>query len=169
MIKPPKSRRRFKSDLDELDYLSEKIGYWLHVRGNEVVARRFTSRFAELLRRNRRRLSGSIVVHLYSALLHDLRGDLRSEIREREEAIRLIRRLHSLAEPEALVGYGFDDLVDELIILAAVYFDAGRIDDAAATSEDAVRTARAHGIAIDERELPVPPTCDSSGQHQRRA
>ena len=139
MTQAPKTRRTFSEPSDELAYLADKIEYWLYERGNVAAAERFGPRFEALLQTNSRRLQGSIIYSVWSALLYDLQDDMAREIKSREELVHLLRRLLEIDGPVG--GFEWIDLIEELEVLAALYEDAGDLPRAEATAAAAEQLA----------------------------
>jgi hypothetical protein len=148
----PPTRRSFKNPWDELDYLADKIGYWLYIRENRAAAMRFRDRFLRLLRPMRRKHPESIVLLEHLALFYSLLDDLPSEIRSREQLIASIRRLHEIGGPFD-DRFGHDDLLQEMVILAANHFDNGEYAKARAVVEQAKRFADEHELPWEDEPL----------------
>lgn len=95
----PRNRRRFANAWAELDYLCDKIRFWLFTRGQPSRAERFQHRLARTLRA-RPDDHTAILRAEGLALLHQLKGDLRAAITYREREIQLMERLHEEANTE---------------------------------------------------------------------
>jgi tetratricopeptide (TPR) repeat protein len=151
--KPPLQRRKFASDWDEIQYLYQKLLYWLYEREDAAKAARFAERLARLL---------SIVDPAHDAILsqecwsliYETRSDIPKAIEYRESEIRLMRQLHDLCrEPTndsfALQGRGFGDLSDRLDLLATLYHASGNCDRAIGLLRESKRLCEEQGIEFD--------------------
>jgi hypothetical protein len=155
--KPPPQRRKFANDWDEIQYLYDKLLYWLYQREVPAKARPFAERLERLLARadpDHEAIFGQEC----RSLVHETKGDLRRAIEHRENEVRLIRRLHEISrgtpgEQAALRGYGYDDLSDRLDLLAVLYHDSGSLDKALNTLRQSQRLCQSHGIPFDGEDL----------------
>jgi hypothetical protein len=155
--KPPRDRRKFANEWDEIEYLRDKLLYWLHGRAAAEKARPFADRLAQLLPKadpNREAILGE---ECWS-LVCEAKGDLPDAIQHRANEICLIRRLHEISrnapyEAFALQGYGHDILRDHLVLLARLYHAARQPDRALATLGEAKRVCQQHGIAFGADDL----------------
>jgi hypothetical protein len=164
----PPTRRKFADAWDEIQYLYQKLLYWFYERGDPPRARRFSSRLRHLLKKADPHHE-SILGEECRSLLSELKDDLRSAIRHRENEIRLIERVHekTLGTPSQdyiLSRYDYSDLSDRLDLLATLYHDAGDFDRAVEILQDSERLCRSHGIAFDGQDL-----LDDYRAEQRRA
>ena len=151
--KPPPDRRRFDGRRDEMDYLQQKLLYWLYEREDRGRALPFADRLGRLLAKTAAD-DGAIFREECRSLICEARGDLRSAIRHRENEIRLIHRLHAIARDKAehdlFTGlYGYDDLSDRLDLLAVLYRDNGELAKAIDTLRESKRLCKAHAIKFD--------------------
>ena len=88
---PPPTRRRFGLVWHELDYVVEKITYWLYERRDRKAAARYHERLKGLVRRiGQNRVA--IIGNLARALLAEMEGDTRGAIRHRERQLKAIER-----------------------------------------------------------------------------
>ena len=95
--KPPSTRRRFANSWGELDYLCNKIRYWLYKRKQKIRAARYLDRLARILRELPEN-DMAIIREEGLALLHELKGELGDAITHRKREIRLTEQLHKEAQ-----------------------------------------------------------------------
>jgi hypothetical protein len=94
---PPSTQRRFANGWGELDYLCEKIHYWLHVRKQTAAAQRYKDRLTKVLSE----LPASNIAIIRAeglALLSEMKGEVAAAIVHRRREIHLMERLHKEAE-----------------------------------------------------------------------
>ena len=91
--KPPNTQRSFVNSWGELDYLCQKIRYWLYTRKQKAKAGRYLERLARVLR-GLSENDAAIIREEGLALLHELKGELDPAIAHREREIRLTEQLH---------------------------------------------------------------------------
>jgi tetratricopeptide (TPR) repeat protein len=156
-VKPPPHRRKFKTEWDEIGYLSDKLLYWLYQREDVRKARPYADRLECLLRKVDAGQE-SILGQECRSLIHEANGDLRKAIEHRKKETELIRRLHEIsrntpAEDLMLRDYGYDALSDRLDLLATLYHDAGQLDQAISTLRESKQVSRAHGLKFDGEDL----------------
>src|SRR5207244_1002464 len=114
--KPPRQRRWFADDWDEIGYLYDNLLYWLFERENRERAHPYAERLKRLLPKadpDHEAILGAA----YWSLVYEAEGDFRKAIEHRKNEIRLIHRLHEISrgqpfEEFALRRYGYDDLSD---------------------------------------------------------
>lgn len=94
--KPPNTRRSFANSWGELDYLCQKIRFWLYARKQKTRAERYLDRLARVLRELPEN-DDAIIREEGLALFYELKGELGSAIAHREREIRLTERLHTEA------------------------------------------------------------------------
>jgi tetratricopeptide (TPR) repeat protein len=131
--------------------------YWFYDQGNRRKALPYAERLAELLARVAADHAAILGEECWS-LVHELKGDLTAAITARENQIRLIRRLweaskQSPVREAALAGYGPADLSDRLDLLAILYRDAGRLEEALAALQESKRVSEAAGVPFDGADL----------------
>jgi hypothetical protein len=95
--KPPNTQRSFANSWGELDYLCQKIRFWLYTRKQKTRAERYLDRLARILRELPEN-DAAIIREEGLALFHELQGELGSAIAHREREIRLTERLHKEAQ-----------------------------------------------------------------------
>jgi hypothetical protein len=95
--KPPNTQRSFVNSWGELDYLCQKMRYWLYTRKQKAKAGRYLERLARVLRELPEN-DGAIIREEGLALLHELKGELDPAIAHREREIRLTELLHREAQ-----------------------------------------------------------------------
>src|SRR5262245_38457913 len=150
MVAKPSARRKFSSVWQEIDYLYERVAHWFcHARDRKRAAP-FADRLAALLKQEAHAGPTPFTEGAWS-LLHELDGDLAAAIVHRENEIRLLKRLFAVAIARSsfdlvLAYYDYQDLVDRLGMLAALYRKIRRPDDAIKTLDEAKRLARTHGL-----------------------
>jgi hypothetical protein len=150
-------RRKFAHDWDEVNYLRDKLLYWFYDRGDRRRALPYADRLAELLARISADHAAILGEECWS-LVHEVNGDLAAAISARENEIRLIRRLWEVSEnspnrADVLDGYGPADLSDRLDLLAALYRNAGRLDDALAALRGSRQLCDTAGVPFDGADL----------------
>ena len=156
-LKPPPDRRKFADAWDEIEYLRDKLLYWLYQRQDKDKARPYADRLARLLADADPEHEALLGEECWS-LVHEAKGDLAKAIQHREREIELIRRLHDLAQNELhrdamLRGYGLEDLTDRLDLLGVLYHDSGNLDKAVSTLEQSKRICRQQGLPFDGADL----------------
>jgi tetratricopeptide (TPR) repeat protein len=156
-VKAPSVRRKFANDWDEIGYLYDKLLYWLYQREDALKARSYAVRIEQLLSKAAPNHDAIFGEECWS-LVHEAKGDLRQAIAHRENAVRLIRRLHDISrgaahEAVVLKDYGDDDLSDRLDLLAMLYHDIGDVDKAIATLQKSKQLCHAHGIEFDGEDI----------------
>lgn len=157
--KPPRKRRKSSNDWNEVEYLYQKLIYWLYGRDDSGKAAPYAERLARLL---------PVVDPAHDAILgeecwsliYQTRSDIPKAIAYRESEVRLMRRLHELCpDPEsasdsfALQGRGYGDLSDRLDLLATLYRASGKLDRAITLLRESKRLCEEHGIAFDGGDL----------------
>src|SRR5262249_3134252 len=118
----------------EIQYLYDKLLYWLYQKENRQKAVPFATRLKPLLRRASPDHDAVFGEECWS-LVYELEGDRLQAISFREHEIELIRKLRhaSMGSPNAafgLEGYDISDLSDRYDLLAILYHDAGKLDKA---------------------------------------
>jgi tetratricopeptide (TPR) repeat protein len=151
------TRRKFAHEWDEISYLYHKLLHWLYGRQNRRTSQKFADRLDELLRRASPDHEAILGEECWS-LIWEARGDLDQAIAFRENEIRLIHKLwrasaNSPVRDAVLKGYGPDDLSDRMDLLANLYRDAGRLDDAIKTLRQSKRLCEEHGVPFDGEEM----------------
>jgi tetratricopeptide (TPR) repeat protein len=152
-----RTRRKFKSDWDEIEYLYHKILSWFYERGDRSKALRFCDRLEGLLRRASPDHLAILGEECWS-LVYEVRGDLRKAIEHRKNEIRLIKRLRksALNSPQRdflLHGYDISDLSDRYDLLAILYHDAGDLPTALKVLRQSKQLCEAHGIPFDGQDI----------------
>jgi tetratricopeptide (TPR) repeat protein len=156
-IKPPLDRRKFANEWDEIEYLYDKILYWLYQREDAGKARPYADRLERLLPRADPKQEAILGQECWS-LVFETKGDLPKAIEHRQNEIRLIRRLHEICRNKpsahpALEDYGYNALSDRLELLATLYHAAGQLDRAIETVQESKRLCKEHGIRFDGADL----------------
>jgi len=155
--KPPPDRHVFNSSWDEINYLRDKLLYWLYRRQDSARSRVFAERLARLLRKADSDRA-SILGQECRSLVYEAQGDPPRAISHREDEMRLIRRLHEISvgtatEATALDGYDFADLSDRLDLLAVLYHENGQLDKALQALNASQGLAAEHGFKFDGADL----------------
>lgn len=155
--KPPPGRRKFADVSEEMQYLYDKLLYWLYQRQDARRGRRFSDRLARVLVKANPEPE-SIFSAECRSLVHEAKGDLAKAIEHRVEGIRRIRQLHDIPQDTPQKEYifrlyGYDDLSDRLDLLAVLYHDSGQLDKALATLVESKRLCKQHGIPFDGEDL----------------
>jgi hypothetical protein len=154
---PIPARRKFANEWDEIDYLRDKLFYWLYERGDRGRSRPYAERLKRLLPKADPGHDAILGEECWS-LIHEAEGNLPEAIQSRENVVRLIRRLHEIArgrpyEDFATQGYGHDGLSDQLDLLAMLYHDNGDLDKAISTLQESQRLCENHGLTFDGGDL----------------
>lgn len=100
MTMPPVTKHRFGTTWVELEYLCEKMQYWLYERKDKAHAcRRYVSRLEQLLATISQlpHFKQAIIWWEASALLHEVSGQMDDAIRSRRKEIELMQKLHEEA------------------------------------------------------------------------
>lgn len=95
--KPPPHRRKFANEGDEIEYLYDKLLYWLHVRHEADKARPYAERLAKVLPKADPKNKAILGQECWS-LVYEVRGNQPAAIKHREKEIDLIRQLHSFCK-----------------------------------------------------------------------
>jgi hypothetical protein len=156
-LEPPTDRRKFADASEEIGYLYDKLIYWLYLRQDSRRARPFADRLEQRLAAASQEPE-SIFAEECRSLVHEAKGDLANAMKHREREIRLIRRLHQLAQNAAEADfifrqYSYADLSDRLDLLAVLYHDSGRLDKALGTLQESRQLCEQHGIPFDGQDL----------------
>ena len=93
---PPVTRRSFTNTWGELDYLCQKIHYWLYTRKRKSKAEYYLERLERTLGDLPENHS-AILREDGLALLCALKGDVGESVKHRRREIRLMERLHEEA------------------------------------------------------------------------
>jgi len=158
---PPKTRRKFVSDWDELSYLYDKIIFWFYGRQRRAYVRhRFCRNFEQLLKKLCPEPS-AIKGEECRALLCEVREEWERAAEHRENEIRLIKRLQQAAEKETdeslknilLQGYDMSDLSDRMDLLSIAYRHAGEPDRAVKMLHESRRLCNENGLEFDGQDI----------------
>lgn len=95
--KPPATQRSFASPWSELDYLCQKLRYWLYTRREKTRAARYRSRLDRVLR-SLHNHDSAILRAEGQAILCELNGRIADAIMHRQREIQLMERLHREAD-----------------------------------------------------------------------
>lgn len=155
--KPPLKRRKFANDWDEIEYLNEKLLFWLYEREEAGKAAHYAERLERLPTRADSKHESILGEECWS-LIYETRGNISKAIESRENEIRLMRRLHELAgtskkDSVALAGRGYGDLSDRLDLLATLYYDRGDLDKAISLLRESKHLCENHGMDFDGKGL----------------
>src|SRR5262249_14883352 len=94
--KPPPTRRRFRTEWDEIEYLYQKILYWFYPVRDRRKTLKYCDRMEALLKKVAANHETILGEECWS-LVCEARGDLARAIAYRENEIRLIHRLHEIS------------------------------------------------------------------------
>lgn len=155
--KPPLQRRAFANEWEEIEYVYQKLLYWLYAREDSRRAMPYADRLASLLIAADSN-GESIFGQECWSLIHEAKGDIAKAIEHRENEIRLMRQLHEVAATVAknsiaLERRDYDDLSDRLDLLATLYHDRGDLDKAIEVLRESKRLCESHGIVFDGEEV----------------
>jgi len=155
--KAPPVRRQFANAWDEINYLRDKVLFWLYQREKPEKALPFAKRLQQLLGRADAKQE-AILGQECRSLAFETVGNLAKAIEHRQKEIDLIRRLQEIShgtpsEHYALKGYEPSDLSDRLDLLAVLYRDHGELEKAIATLRESRTLCEEHGIEFDGADL----------------
>ncbi len=155
-LKPP-NRKQSDRALSQLDRLYDRLVYWLYERQSPGRARPLADRLECLLTKLDPQAE-SIFGEECRSLIHEARGQASKAIKHRGNEIRLIRRLHELAEQSEdaalLFGqYSYADLRDRLTLLAMLYHANGDLDKALTTLRESIEFCKTRRIRFDAKAL----------------
>src|SRR5262249_26052563 len=151
--KSPPTRRKFKSEWDEITYLYHKILHWFYPLRDRSKALRFCKRLEVLLKKVASSHEAIFGEECWS-LLYEVKGDLPKAITYRKSELKLIKKLWKISEKSpsrdyVLQRYDYSDFSDRLELLAILYHDAGDLDRAIDVLEESKRFCEAHQIRFD--------------------
>jgi hypothetical protein len=95
--KPPLTQRSFANCWGELDYLCNKLRYWLYIRKQKTRAKRYLDRLERVLD-DLPENELAIIREEGLALLYELKGKIGESIAHRKREIQLMERLHREAQ-----------------------------------------------------------------------
>jgi len=155
---PPPGRRKFADERDQIDYLYQKLLYWLYEREDKARARAFAESLAQLLLSKSFPGHDAIFPEECWSLICEAKEDLMGATKHRENEIRLIKRLHAISrnspQKEDLFRlYGYEDLSDRLDLLAVLYHDSGYLDKAISTLHESKQLCEKHGVKFDGEDI----------------
>lgn len=155
--KSPADRRKFAGPWDEINYLRDKLLYWLYNRQDHGRSRPFAVRLQKLLQSVDGDHESILGEECWSLVFESLR-DAKKAIQYRENEIRLIRRLHEVtsgleSKRIALKEYGTGDLCDRLELLASLYAESNNVDKAVAALQESQRLCHEHRLKFDGQQL----------------
>jgi hypothetical protein len=155
--KSPSDRRECTDASRQIGRIYDKLVYWLYQRHDERRAQPYADRLRLWLADCGSEV-GSIFVEDCWSLIHQAKGDLAKAIKHRENEIRLMRRLHELAQNTAGANfvfrqYSYADLRDELDLLAILYHDSGDLDKAISVLQKSKNLCQKHGIRFDGEDI----------------
>lgn len=155
--KSTRSRRKFRNEWDEIDYLYMKILDWWYGKEDRRKALPFCTRLQALLDRTPDAHEAVFGVECLS-LIREVQGDLPGAITYREREIELMKRLLRIAAKHTHREFicrdrDYPDLSDRLDLLAILYHDAGDLQKAIQVLKDSRRLCRRHGIPFDGEDV----------------
>lgn len=155
--KAPAVRRQFANAWDEINYLRDKVLFWLYQREQPEKALPFAKRLQQLLDRADAKQE-AILGQECRSLAFEAIGDFAKAIEHRQQEINYIRKLQEISrgtpgEDYALKGYGSADLSDRLDLLAVLYRDNGELGKAITTLRESRMICEKHGIEFDGADL----------------
>jgi len=153
----PPDRRKFADARDQIEYLYQKLLYWLYERRDRSRAGVFAQRLANVLSKSSPGHDAIFPEECWS-LICEAKEDLRAAIKHRENEIRLIKRLHEISRSSPHEGtvfrlYTCEDLSDRLDLLAVLYHDSGNLDKALATLHESKQLCKKHRIEFDGEDV----------------
>ena len=94
-MRVPRSKRRFRTNWEEIQYLCGKMHFWIHCRKSaRSRAERFAGRLADRVSEVDPN-SEAILLHEAKALLAEFLGDLETAIKFRSREIAAMKRLYA--------------------------------------------------------------------------
>ncbi|MCK4660926.1 MAG: hypothetical protein KAV82_15505 [Phycisphaerae bacterium] len=150
MQKPPPNRRNFIHEWDEIDYLHEKLGYWLETRQSRYHARRFVTRLKELVSRKDPKHE-VILGAACRAAIANCEQNLSEEIHYTKHYISLLREL--LKDGFECPYYDWSAVRNETAVLAVLYAESGQAGLADKTILEVKRLCSKHGLSFAEEKL----------------
>jgi tetratricopeptide (TPR) repeat protein len=155
MTRKAASRTALLKGGDDIDRLYRKLLLWFYEKQDRKKAVPLAERLDRALKANR---ENSIRRQECLSLIAEVRGDLSSAIKHRLREIELIRKLHQLSagkpgERYVLREYSGADLSDRLDLLAILYHDAGKLEQAVEVLEESRRLCEAHHVKFDGVDL----------------
>lgn len=149
--KAPATRRRFRTDWEQIVYLYHKVLYWFYTREDRRQAALFAERLRPLVATADPNCE-AILGASSRALLAELSGDLWVAIRSREREIELMRRLAD-ANPPPAAALGPDELSDRLDLLALLYWKADNLVRAVQILEESKQLCAKHHVPFDGQDV----------------
>src|SRR5260370_28195733 len=138
-----------QSEWGRIRDLYHEMLYWFYEKGERDEALKVADAFETWLKKVSDEHEAVFGEECWS-LLFELRGDLEKAIEHRENEIRLLERLLKItSDSERLrksTGYDYSDLADRLELLAILYHDAGRLDQAIDSLKKSRRICRPHKL-----------------------
>lgn len=155
--KPPLKHRKFANDWDEIEYLYQKLLYWLYERDEAGKAVPYSERLERVLAVADPNHQSILGEECWS-LIYETKGDIAKAIEHRENEIRLMRRLHDITLDSAknslaLEGRDHGDLSDRLDLLATLYYGVGDLDKAISLLRESKELCESHGSRFDGEDI----------------
>ncbi len=148
-IDPPKTRRKFIHEWDEIGYLYWKGAYWIHIRQSRLQATRFIERLKTLIDLhdpNEEALLGAMGQALFAEFHRDLVG----EIKYTERVVRMVVKcIEIMPDPD----YDWEDVRNKMEILACLYSENGQNGKALRLAKRIGVLCRKHSVSFDETAL----------------
>jgi hypothetical protein len=147
----PESRRKFRSEWDQIDYLYHKMLYWFYGPPHSVArAKPFARRLKPLLDAHAGTPEAILGESAWS-LYHEVQGNLPLAIKHRENEIRLIRKLLRLCEAQKC--YDVADLISRMELLALLYDQDGDTPQARRLLRKARALCAEHRLPFEGEDL----------------
>jgi hypothetical protein len=152
-----RTRRKFRSEWDEINYLRDKVLYWFYEREDQRKALRFCDRLQTLVERASADHE-SILGEECWALLCEIRGDLTGAIAYREHEIEQIKKLFRISAKSTqrdfiFQTFDYSDLGDRLDLLAILYHDTGNLKKAVVLLKESRQLCKRHRIPFEGEDL----------------
>ncbi len=147
-----------KTKADKLNRLYDQLSKSLDKAPGSARTLVLANRFETALSKSNENDTGAIFAQECRSLISEARGDLQGAIGHREEEIRLIRRLHEISRNTptqhfAFGQYSYQDLCDNLGMLATLYRNSGELDKAVRTLKEAKQLCQDNGIEFDSEDI----------------
>ena len=147
-----------KTKTDKINRLYDQLSKSLDKHPGSARTLALSNRLQATLSKSSEDDTGAIFAEECRSLISEAKGDLENAIRHREDEIRLIRRLHEIShntptQDFVLGQYGYQDLADNLGMLAILYHDSGDLGTAIRTLEGLKQTCVDHGLAFEGEGL----------------
>jgi hypothetical protein len=144
---------------NQIDRLYDKLVDGLYIHQEISQVKQYAPRLKQLIKQWDSRAE-SIFAQECLSLAYEAEGDSEQAILHRVNEIRLIRRLHELAQGQdaahadfLLKQYSYEDLSVRLDLLAILYHESGDLGKAISTLQESKQLCRDHRIKFEGEEI----------------